>query len=357
MGNLRFGILGAGPGGQTMAAILASKGYSVKLMDIKEEVVRGIQEKGSIVLDGKMELSGTPDLVTTDPVEAVKDTDMILIVATCDAHEAIAEKIAGVLTADQKVLLVPGKFGGTLAFKSALKTYGCPYEIEVAETSDLPFSCRMREPGRIFHPGIKEHVPMASAPASHTQMFLDILQPIFPNLYAADNIWQFAMGSGCVLHCVPMIMNVNKMDLGESYDYYMQGITPSIAKIAEVVDKERLAVAKAFGIEDKPCAQWVAETYHVDAEGMYNVIQGTEAYRGVVGPSSLAHRFCSEDTYGSLAPLGSIAKELGIPTPGIDAVLFLIGAATGIDYTKEGRTAEKMGLKGKTVEEIYAMVK
>ena len=42
---------------------------------------------------------------------------------------------------------------------------------------------------------------------------------------------------------------------------------------------------------------------------------------------------------------------------GMDAVLFLIGAATGIDYTKEGRTAEKMGLKGKTVEEMYAMVR
>ena len=53
----------------------------------------------------------------------------------------------------------------------------------------------------------------------------------------------------------------------------------------------------------------------------------------------------------------AIAKELGIPTPGMDAILFLIGAATGIDYSKEGRTAEKMGLKGKSVEEMYAMVR
>ena len=101
----------------------------------------------------------------------------------------------------------------------------------------------------------------------------------------------------------------------------------------------------------------VAHVYKLEKGPLYEVIQRNEAYRGIKSPASLKHRFCSEDTYGSLAPMASVAKELGIPTPGMDAILFLIGAATGIDYTKEGRTAEKMGLKGKTLDEIYAMVK
>lgn len=29
-----------------------------------------------------------------------------------------------------------------------------------------------------------------------------------------------------MLHPIPSLMNINKMDLGESYDYYMEGITP-----------------------------------------------------------------------------------------------------------------------------------
>ncbi len=357
MSKLRFGIIGAGNGGQTMAAILASKGYSAKLMDIKEEVVNGINARGKITLDGKIELEAMPELVTTDPVEAIKDTDFILVVATADAHEAIAKAIAKHVTANQMILLVPGMFGGTLAFKSALKTYGCPYDVEVAETADLPYGCRTREIGHIFHSGLKSHVKLAAVPASNTQKFIDLLQPIFPNLYPAKDIWEFAMGNNCILHCVPMIMNVNKMDLGESFDYYMEGITPSIAKIAEMVDADRVAVARAFGLPDETCEQWVATTYNVDAKGLWNVVQHTESYKGIKSPASLAHRFCAEDTFGSLAPIASIAKELGIPTPGMDAVLFLIGAATGIDYTKEGRTAEKMGLKGKTVEEMYAMVR
>ncbi len=37
MKNLKFAVIGAGPGGQSMAAILADKGYSVKLQDINEK--------------------------------------------------------------------------------------------------------------------------------------------------------------------------------------------------------------------------------------------------------------------------------------------------------------------------------
>lgn len=357
MEKLRFGIIGAGNVGQSAAALLASQGYSVKLMDIKEEVVDGIKKRGKITLFGKIEAEGMPELVTVDAAEAIKDTDMILVIATSDAHEEIAKTIAKDIQPDQMVLLIPGMFGGTLAFKAALKQYGCPYDIEVAETADSLYGCRSEEIGRIYHFGVRSCVKMAAVPSSLTQKFIDLLQPVFPNLTAVDNIWEFAMGNSCVLHCIPMLMNVNKMDLGEEYDYYMEGVTESIAKIAEEVDKERVQVCRAFGLPDETCEQWIASTYNIDETGLWNVVQHVESYRGIKGPGTMSHRFCTEDTFGSLAPIASVAKELGIPTPAMDAVLFLIGTITGIDYTKEGRTAEKMNLKGKTVEEMYAMVR
>ena len=52
-----------------------------------------------------------------------------------------------------------------------------------------------------------------------------------------------------------------------------------------------------------------------------------------------------------------LAEVLGVPTPGMDAIITCISMATGIDYRKEGRTAEKVGLKGKSVEEIYELIR
>ena len=49
---LKFAIIGAGAGGQSMAAILTSKGYSAKLYDIDKEKIRRLQELKTIKVTG-----------------------------------------------------------------------------------------------------------------------------------------------------------------------------------------------------------------------------------------------------------------------------------------------------------------
>ena len=51
---LKFAIIGAGAGGQSMAAILTSKGYIAKLYDIDKEKIHRLQELKTIkVLRGR----------------------------------------------------------------------------------------------------------------------------------------------------------------------------------------------------------------------------------------------------------------------------------------------------------------
>ena len=45
---LKFAIIGAGAGGQSMAAILTSKGYIAKLYDIDKEKIHRLQELKTI---------------------------------------------------------------------------------------------------------------------------------------------------------------------------------------------------------------------------------------------------------------------------------------------------------------------
>ena len=54
--------------------------------------------------------------------------------------------------------------------------------------------------------------------------------------------------------------------------------------------------------------------------------------------------------------MSSIGKEIGIKTPTIDAVIHLASVMHGKDYWKVGRTAEKLGIQGMTVEEIIELV-
>ena len=57
-----------------------------------------------------------------------------------------------------------------------------------------------------------------------------------------------------------------------------------------------------------------------------------------------------------LVPLASVGHSLGIPTPMMDSFVNIASAVCGRDFWKEGRTAEKLGLAGKTADEIRQMV-
>ena len=64
-----------------------------------------------------------------------------------------------------------------------------------------------------------------------------------------------------------------------------------------------------------------------------------------------------EDTLCDLVPTASIGRMLGVDTPVIDMIIDLESLMLGKDFKKEGRTVEKLGLAGKTIEEIHDMVK
>ena len=67
-----------------------------------------------------------------------------------------------------------------------------------------------------------------------------------------------------MLHPIPSLMNVNRTDMGENYDYYMAGITPSIAKLVSACDAERLAVCRALGLEVPSLVHSLQKMYKLD---------------------------------------------------------------------------------------------
>lgn len=359
MSQLRFAVIGAGCGGQSLAAVLAGQGCRVALMDRDRAVVQALRERGRITLTGKLRLEAAPALITEDAEEAIAGADVILVATTADGHEEAARSIAKAIAPGQLVLLNPGMFCGSLAFRTALARYGCPHPILVAETADLIYACRRAGGvGEVFHSGLKKSMALAAVPAGEAERVTELLKPYFPILTPAKDILHTSLTNiGPVLHCVPMLMNVNRLDAGEGFDYYMEGITPSIARMAEAVDAERVALAKALGVEAVSAAQSVKSAYGLTGDTLYEVIQANEAYRGIRSPTSLAHRFCAEDTFGSLVGFATLGRELGVPVPAMEAVVRCISMAAGIDYFQTGRTAEKVGLKGRTAAEITALIR
>ena len=355
---LKFAVLGAGAGGQSMAAILSSKGYEVRLYDNNAEKIAKLNELGKIQVTGKIECEGSPSLITAELEAAVKDVDVIMVTTTTDAHAEIAYLCAPYLHDGEIFMLNPGHVGGALEVSNIIRNVrGCKADVIIAEAGDLMYACRSYEIGQAFQSGLKKKVLVATLPSTDVTRLLDKIGDIFPNLAAAENVLETGFeGGGAMLHPIPSLMNINHTDMGENYDYYMEGITPSIAKLCSACDAERLAVCKALGLEVPSLVKSLQGMYGLTQDDLYDLLQHNAAYKGLRSPSNTKHRFIVEDTVSGIVPLSSVGHMLGVKTPVMDAYITIASIVCGRDFATEGRTAEKLGLAGKSVEEIYAML-
>lgn len=356
---LNFAIIGAGAGGQSMAAVLTQKGYTAKLYDIDKDKIKKLQSLDAIKVTGVIEAEAKPAVITDKIEEVMEDVDVVMIVSTTDAHGSIAQLIKPLVKDGQIIVLNPGHCGGALEISNILRgENGSGKDLLIAEAGDLMYGCRCYEVGNVLHTGLKLNVPIAALPAGDVTKVLDVIGPIFPCLKAVPNILETGFeGGGAMLHTIPTVMNVNKMDLDQAYDYYMEGITPHVAGLIEKCDAERVKVCEALGIEAMTLAERLIKTYKLEPKDtLYEFIQSIESYKGIRNPKDTKHRFIVEDTMCGLVPLACIGHELGVATPYMDSFVNLASSICGRDFWKEGRNAEKLGFAGKTAEEMHKMV-
>jgi len=357
MEELKFSVIGAGAGGQSFAAILSNMGYCVKLHDNNKEIVDKLNELKKIKITGAIEVESFPELVTSNLQDALDNVDIILIVSTTDAHASIARGIKDYIKNGQIIILNPGHIGGALEVSSILRDKKIYENLIIAEAADLLYACRTIETGHIFHSGIKKSAKIATIPANDIEKLLNKINPIFPQFILAENVLQTSFNAGgALLHPIPTALNMNKIDHKIEFDYYMEGITVNIARIIEKADEERLKIANALRLSLSSLKDNLKTIYGLEGKDLYTLLQNNKAYIGVKSPKDFMHRFILEDTLNGLVPLSSFGDFLNIDTPVIDAFIEICSIVTGRDLKSEGRTMEKLGLSGKTWDEIYELI-
>ena len=105
----------------------------------------------------------------------------------------------------------------------------------------MMFACRTMEIGHTFHSGIKAKVKLASVPSDKAFETAERLKEIFPCFVPVESILMTGFGGGGgMLHSIPCTLNMNKIELKQPFDYYIEGLTPGICKVIEKADAERV---------------------------------------------------------------------------------------------------------------------
>lgn len=343
--RLRFAVLGAGNGGTALAGHLGLLGHPVRLYNRTREALLPVSAAGGVRLAGALTGFGPLELCTDKLADAVQDADVILVATPATAHRELAGQLAPLVGPKTLVVLLPGRTGGALEFARALSEHGGA--CQVGEAQSFPYACRRLPGGQAYIYQVKRWVPFAAFPATANRPALAILRSVFPQFVGVPDVWHTSLENiGAVFHPAPLILNAGKVESGIDFDYYHEGMTPSVAAVMEGVDAERLAVARALGVRVLSAREWLRRAYGASGATLYQAIQNNPAYRGIRAPRTLQHRYISEDVPTGLVPLASLGRQLDVPTPQIDSLIELANRIHGVDYRATGRSVARLGLLG-----------
>jgi opine dehydrogenase len=158
------------------------------------------------------------------------------------------------------------------------------------------------------------------------------------------------------MHPVITLLNAERIQQGESFDFYAEGVTSLVAATLVAADAERMRVARAYGVEVCSLRGWIAAAYGHRGDNMLAAVSGNPAYAGIKAPTTLQHRYLLEDVPTGLIPLLELGRIAGLVLPTLRSLVDRARAVLGGERWQRPRTLEALGLAGLGTRAIRTLV-
>ena len=360
-----FAVLGTGNSGQTFAADLALRGFSVNLAEMPafQDNLLAIEKKGGIDLSGD---AGTGfarlNMLTTDLKAAIRGVDVIFIGGSADAHEPFSRALAEHFE-DGQYIVFTSNFGA-LRFHKWMAEAGVTTRVTPVETMSLLYATRALEPGVVSCIGVKNYLPTAALPAERTSDFLEKVRPAFHQFAAAPNVWFTSVNNlNPIVHPPMVLYNAGRIEStgGKGWNLYADGATESVTRVMMAMDEERMAVlgpACGEGIRFKDAFERLYADYSLGRQSLSDTLRKSPIHGNPAfpAPAAVDTRYLTEDLPYGLAPWSSIGRMWGIQTPMLDAVIRTASVMLDVDYFKQGLSVEDLGIAGMSPGEVRSFL-
>jgi len=354
-------VLGGGNGGHAVAANLSLNGYKVNFFELPQfaESFERVLRTKEIRIEG-ISIDGTAklNLATTDMQQAIKETEIILVVTPAFGHKAMAEACAPFVQDGQIIVLMPGS-GGSLEFVKIFRQRKVKREITFAETCTLPYGARLKSSGHVsvfIHAVI---LPTGVFPSKRTNEVIPKLKQYYPIISPAKDVMEAAINNpNPIVHPVATLLSATRIEHAKGEFYlYAEGMTPSVARAYESLNQERLSICRALGYQlyhwdnlefrdynlgetEEECRYRILNTSMDAAFGKDGIYAGIK----MKGPEHMKDRYVTEDVPYGMVLLSTLGDLLGVPTPTHDAVIQLSSVVNRTDYWRTGRGMKELDL-------------
>lgn len=346
---MKLAVIGAGNGGAAAAVELTLAGHDVALYARSADTIApfalsGIHYQG-VLGEGVVR----PASVGADIAEATRDAEAAIICLPTFAHIGVANALADSgWGTTRPIILNPGHTGGAFEFETAYRRR-VGQAPPIAEFATLAYIARKPAPNTVNITGRAKSLRAAALLGADKALAVAV--QLFPGVYDSGDVIACDLANiNMIVHPPGAILGAAWVEAtGGDFTFYVEGMTPGVIEIMRSLDRERMAVAKAFG-HDLPNIideMKLVGSVPNDADGNdYSAIAAGEANRRIKAPNSLSHRYYMEDFGHGLVPFLAYATVADIEVPIASALVKLgLGANPNRD-TMAMRTASTMGFDG-----------
>lgn len=350
--NSRVGIIGLGQGGQALAVHLSSRGYvpSIYCVPGHRKDFDFIKKAGSVIKSSHNIIGTFPIRLVDNLTDFIRSTDHIIIVTLSNAHYTILKSLQFHDLRNHNIVALPG--GGSFTAKARQLNVKAR---NILESCTLPYASRCPCPGEVAVLYIKKTFPLAAAkPMQENERLL--LSEIFAGRVdwrrSVLEIWLNCTNP--VVHCPPMILNAGRVESGNEFYLYGDGITQGVANATTKLDEERIAIAAAYGEVVPTVLEWTNTWYEANYPDWVTFAKkSTPHNKHGLAPTRLkGHRHFDEDLKDTMVFWYSLGCLKGLDLPVMKSFITLASAMVGEDYLQSGLTLESLGLGDLNGEEL-----
>ncbi len=326
---MRVGIAGAGAIAMGYAAFLDMRGHSASVWSPSGRGSAELSKGKPLTITGAIEAEFRPTVCQT--AKELAACDVIVLALPAYGHRSVLEALIPFIHRNHTVII-----SGHLSFAAlflARRLADSGFQIPIVAWSTTLLTSKQRGPNTYNIGTIRSKVDMATVPVH----FADTGYATCANLFGdrfniKDDVLTIALSNlNPQNHLAVALCNLTRIERGETWGQNTN-LTSAVGNLIEALDRERVAIASAFGKDVRTVFDHYRLSHNVTSESVGEAAAAITA-RGndPMGPKKLDTRYILEDVPFGLTPTLLLAKLARVDAPLHRSGVDIISACYGRD--------------------------
>ena len=353
---MRVSILGAGAIAYGAAAYLAQAGHDPMLWSPSGKRTAALAAGEPLTATNAIEGVFKPRIAVSC-ADAIQNADAVVVALPGYGHKSVLDAAGAHLREGQPVIISSHTSFGALYLSRLLAARGVHAPI-IAWGTTLTTG---RQPSltEVNVATVRQKIDLATVPDSAIATGHALCTALFGDRFVQrDGLLAIALSNlNPQNHLGIALLNLTRMERGEQWSQG-QNITPTVGRLIEALDAERLAIATIFGLSVRTVREHFSLSFHVPIASVSDMNQEMHRQgRGGLGPATVNSRYVLEDVPFGLVPTILLGRLAGSPATLHAAGVALFSAAYGRDFTQDNDLLPELGLERLSVAQLQQLMR